>query len=94
MVFLLTGLIFTGRSTRWVTIAALAFSYSIEISQLYHAPWIDALRENPFGGAVLGFGFLWSDLICLSLGIAFGYVMEKIWFRDTWVYRDFKQPIP
>lgn len=86
MVFLLFGLIFPWKSTRWVTVAALAFSYSIEISQLYHAPWIDALRGNPIGGAVLGFGFLWSDIICHTLGVAFGYVMERICLRNFVVW--------
>lgn len=83
MVFLLLGFLFYKKSTLWVVIAALGFSYMIEISQLYHAPWIDALRANSLGGAVLGFGFLWSDLICYTLGVGFGYVMEKVFFKDN-----------
>ena len=82
MVFLLAGFIFHAKSTRWVGIAAMAFSYCIEISQLYHAPWIDALRSNWFGGLVLGFGFLWSDLVCYTVGIGVGVVLEKIFFKN------------
>jgi len=81
MVFLLFGLIFPGKSTLWVAVAALLFSFCIEISQLYHAAWIDALRANPLGGLVLGFGFLWSDLACYTLGVGFGFGMEKVFFR-------------
>ncbi len=55
---------------------ALAFSYFIEVSQLYHAPWIDALRETTLGGLILGFGFLWTDLICYTVGIAFGAMAD------------------
>lgn len=78
MVFLLFGLLFHKRSILWVAIAALTFSYSIEISQLYHATWIDALRANRLGGLILGFGFLWSDLVCYIVGVGFGYIMEKV----------------
>jgi hypothetical protein len=57
----------------------------IEISQLYHAPWIDALRQSRIGGLLLGFGFLWSDLICYACGIALGFVCETtvLWMRKA-----------
>jgi hypothetical protein len=79
--FLLFGFVFHTKSTPWIAITALVFSYGIEISQLYHAPWIDSLRANPLGGLVLGFGFLWSDLFCYSIGVGFGYMMEKVFFE-------------
>jgi len=81
MVFLLFGFIFHKKSTLWVAIAAITFSYCIEISQLYHASWIDTLRANPLGGLVLGFGFLWSDMVCYTLGVGFGYIMEKLFLK-------------
>ena len=81
MVFLLVGSLFHTKSTLWAAIVALAFSYLIEISQLYHAPWIDALRANWLGGLILGFGFLWSDLVCYTVGIGFGVVMERIFMK-------------
>jgi hypothetical protein len=81
MVFLLFGFIFQKKSTLWIAIAALAFSYCIEISQMYHASWMDALRANPLGGLVLGFGFLWSDMVCYTVGVGFGYFMEKVFFK-------------
>jgi hypothetical protein len=81
MVFLLFGFIFPAKTSLWVALLTLAFSYCIEISQLYHAPWIDALRANRLGGLVLGFGFLWSDLVCYTVGVGFGYVMEKVFLK-------------
>ena len=62
----------------------------VEISQLYHPPWIDSIRQTPLGGLVLGFGFLWSDLICYAVGVGFGVIFEVVsiklrvlWVRDT-----------
>ena len=78
MVFLLLGLIFHKKDTLWVAAVTLAFSYVIEVSQLYHAPWIDALRAYQLGGLILGYGFLWSDLLCYTAGAGMGIVMEKL----------------
>jgi hypothetical protein len=55
---------------------ALAVSLTVEVSQLYQAPWINALRHTRLGGLVLGFGFLWSDLVCYSIGIGIGVLFE------------------
>jgi hypothetical protein len=52
----------------------------VEISQLYHAPWIDSIRQTALGGLVLGFGFLWTDLVCYSVGIFIGSFTEW-WLR-------------
>jgi hypothetical protein len=60
---------------------ALATAYAVELSQLYHAPWIDGLRRTTVGGLLLGFGFLWSDLVCYSVGVATGVVLERLVVR-------------
>ncbi len=52
---------------------ALIFCFFIEFSQLYHEPWIDQIRNARLGGLVLGFGFLWSDLVCYLVGVVFSY---------------------
>lgn len=78
MVFLGIGFIFKAWSTLKVGIAAVLFSFSIETSQLYHSPWIDYIRRTPLGALVLGFGFLWSDLICYTFGIILGIFIEKL----------------
>src|SRR5271157_384064 len=66
--FLGIGLVLPRASTRTVAMLAMAFSVAIELSQLYHAPWIDSIRHTTLGGLILGFGFLWSDLVCYALG--------------------------
>ncbi|MEN8216133.1 MAG: DUF2809 domain-containing protein [Pseudomonadota bacterium] len=82
MAFLVIGLIFPSLSTVKVAAIALLFSVCIELSQLYHAPWIDEIREYRLGALVLGHGFLWSDLVCYSVGVAMGVVGEMIMVGD------------
>lgn len=60
---------------------AIGFAYAIEVSQLYDAPWIDALRHTTLGGLVLGFGFMWTDLVCYATGIAIGMAFDTLAFR-------------
>jgi hypothetical protein len=76
MIFLGTGILFNKSTTGKVAGIALIFAYGIEISQLYHAPWIDVIRSTPLGGLVLGYGFLWSDLGIYLLGILLGALAE------------------
>lgn len=47
------------------------FTVAIEVSQLYHAPWIDRIRVTFLGKMLLGSGFLWSDLVCYLTGVLF-----------------------
>jgi hypothetical protein len=54
----------------------LIYCYLTEISQLYHSPLIDSLRNTTIGGLVLGFGFLWSDIISYSIGLIIACLLE------------------
>lgn len=76
MVFFLFGFIFRTRETRFIAALALLFSFGIEVSQLYHSQWIDTLRQTRLGGLVLGFGFLWRDLVSYSVGIGIGILVN------------------
>jgi len=79
MIFIGFGFIFRYMKTKKIALMAIAFCYLIEISQLYHAPWIDSIRKTTLGGLVLGYGFLWSDLIAYAIGIAAGMILEVIY---------------
>ncbi|MDJ1631891.1 DUF2809 domain-containing protein [Bacillus velezensis] len=37
--------------------------------QLYHAPWIDAIRSDTLGGLILGWQFVWSDIFAYTLRV-------------------------
>ncbi len=74
--FLGIGLLLPRASTWAVAVLALSFSAAIELSQLYHAPWIDSIRHTTLGGLVLGYGFLWGDLACYAVGVGLGAFVE------------------
>jgi glycopeptide antibiotics resistance protein len=76
MVFLILGFLFPKARTRTIALATIAFSFAIEFSQLYQAGWINAIRHTRIGALVLGFGFLWSDLLCYTAGCALGAAGE------------------
>ena len=78
MIFLMTGFIFNKVSTFQAMIIAISFCYLIELSQLYHADWIDNIRSTTLGGLVLGYGSLWSDILAYSIGVGFGAIFEKL----------------
>jgi hypothetical protein len=76
LLFLMVSCLLLGRTLATRAALSLVLAASVEVSQLYHAPWIDAIRQTRLGGWVLGFGFLWSDLACYAVGIATGAVAE------------------
>ena len=76
--FLCVGLLFPRWSTLRVCVTALLFAFAIELSQLYHSPWVDQIRRTMVGGFILGYGFLWSDLLCYVVGISIGCTLEML----------------
>jgi hypothetical protein len=79
-VFLGFGFLLPRSSTRRTAILAILFSFAVETSQLWHAPWIDAVRETRLGALALGSVFHWPDFVAYILGIAIGATAE-------WVFR-------
>ncbi|MCM3538827.1 ribosomal maturation YjgA family protein [Priestia endophytica] len=72
LIFLGFSFLTEKKGLKIVIFLSLLFCYGIEISQLYHAEWIDAVRSTTLGGLVLGYGFLFSDLVSYTVGILFG----------------------
>jgi hypothetical protein len=70
MVFWLMAIVWPRASTVRLASAALAIAVVDELSQLYHAPWIDGLRATRLAALALGQGFLWSDLVCYTAGVS------------------------
>ncbi|MNE76979.1 hypothetical protein D3C80_1732550 [compost metagenome] len=61
----------------WALIGSMLFCTSIELSQLYQAEWIVAIRSTILGGLVLGKGYLTIDLIRYAIGILLIYLTDK-----------------
>ena len=76
MLSLLVSTLVANRTVISRATMSLVLAFLVEISQLYHAPWIDSIRNTTLGGLVLGFGFLWTDLVCYTVGIIIGAVAE------------------
>ncbi|MCF7962065.1 MAG: DUF2809 domain-containing protein [Pirellula sp.] len=77
MLFLVVSFVLAGRPLFLRCIISLILAFAVEVSQLYHALWIDGIRSTTLGGLVLGFGFLWSDLVCYLVGIAAGMLADR-----------------
>ena len=77
MLFLVVSFVLAGRPLFQRCLVSLVLAYAVEVGQLYHAPWIDGIRSTTLGGLVLGFGFLWSDLVCYLVGIAAGMLADR-----------------
>ena len=78
LVFLGIGFLWPRWTTLRVAGLALTFAVCIEFSQLYHAPWLDALRHTLPGHLVLGDTFVASDLLCYMVGVLSGAVGETL----------------
>ncbi|MBU3218288.1 DUF2809 domain-containing protein [Clostridium estertheticum] len=79
MVFIALGFVFREMKTKVVAIIGISFCYLIEISQLYHASFIDNIRETTLGGLVLGYVFSWSDFLGYAIGILVGIIIDILW---------------
>lgn len=73
-------ILFNKLTIKKVAIVSLIFSYGIEISQLYQGEWINNVRSTLIGSLVLGHGFLFSDLICYTIGIFMAMIIDKFIF--------------
>lgn len=78
LVFVAAALLFPRLATWWLALLTLVFAFLVECSQLYQAPWINNLRAVRIGGLLLGHGFLWSDLVCYTVGVAIGAVLDSL----------------
>lgn len=82
MILLLIAFLKPGIRPALLAVLALAVCFVVEFSQLYHAPWIDAIRNTTPGHLVLGSGFLWQDLVAYTAGIALGCSVDTVlWQR-------------
>jgi hypothetical protein len=77
MAYWCTGFVFPSASTGRIALYALTASYADELSQLYQAPWINAIRSTAAGHLVLGSFFSWLDIVAYTIGIALCVIIES-----------------
>jgi hypothetical protein len=78
MIYVMMAFVFANKLPKQIAVLSLLFCNAIELSQLYQAPWINAIRSNTLGALVLGSGFLWSDLLAYAIGILSATLLEMI----------------
>ena len=78
MLFLMLGFAFPRTWPGVIAVATLALAFAVEFSQLYQAGWINSVRDTRIGALVLGHGFLWSDLVCYTVGVGTGWLAELV----------------
>lgn len=58
-----------------------AIALGVELSQLWKPAWLEAIRHSRLGGLVLGFDFVWSDLLCYAVGVLMGAAVDALRLR-------------
>ncbi|MEM0575587.1 DUF2809 domain-containing protein [Flavobacterium polysaccharolyticum] len=66
----------------WQIGLPLLFCFLIEIQQLSTSAKLVAIRETTLWHYVLGQGFLWSDLLCYTMGIGLAYAVDQFWIKQ------------
>lgn len=77
MVFWGCCFLFPNLSNLKLIMMALVFCYLIEVSQLYQGEWLNQIRRTTLGGWILGYGFLWRDLLSYTTGVLLGGCINK-----------------
>ena len=77
MVFCIWRIILVRRNLNIVAIVSLIHSYLTEFSQLITWQWLTTFRTTFIGHMMLGQGFLWIDLVALTIGIVCIYLVYK-----------------
>ncbi len=77
LIFLLIRVIRPSRSVVSSAIAAFGIATAVEVSQLWHAPWIEAIRDVRLGSLILGSHFNWPDIPAYAAGILVGAWLDR-----------------
>jgi hypothetical protein len=75
-VFFLLGLIRPTAHPIHLALGAAVIAFAVELSQLAHPDWLEALRRQPGVGLILGYDFLTSDLVCYAAGVGIGVAVD------------------
>ena len=76
--FLSLGLLRPGARTTTLALAAALLSLAVELSQLAHPAWLEALRGLPGVGLLIGYDFVWTDLACYAIGVLLGVGLDRL----------------
>jgi len=75
-----------GLASRRLALGALAIAVTVELTQLYRAPWLEAIRATMWERWPVGQGFIFSDLACYAVGVSLAAFLDR-WLLvnpDSW----------
>lgn len=78
MVYLLLAVFAVHRPTFRLAILAALIALCVELSRLYHTPWLDAFRLTTPGALLLGRVFSPWNLVAYGAGIALGAGLDRL----------------
>lgn len=78
MMFWLVSVVRPAASTITRVAVAIGICFLVETSQLYHAPWIDAIRSRTLGHLLLGSGFDPRDLVAYTAGAVAAGLLDRM----------------
>jgi len=81
MVYCAVAWMFPRKATAYVALIAFLISCLVEFSQLYHAPWIDAVRATRLGALAIGSTFNWPDFLAYAIGVGVGTMVDLLMVR-------------
>lgn len=81
MVFLGVAFLRPRASTVRLTLVAFTVSCVDEFSQIYQAPWINAIRHTAVGHLVLGSTFSWFDMVAYAAGVSLAACVDLLCVR-------------
>src|SRR4051812_6121185 len=58
-------------------VIAFGVAVAVEMSQLYHAPWIETIRGFRLGSLILGSTFNWPDIPAYAVGIVVAALIDR-----------------
>ena len=87
LVYLVLSLLMPQKLVLQRAVTVIVWAFAIEMSQLYHAPRIDSLRQTTLGRLVLGFDFTAMDLVRYTVGILCCAVLESVLRLNTQINR-------
>lgn len=76
MIFWWVGALLPSARPAARALLALAVCFAVEISQLYHPGWLDAIRATTLGHLVLGADYDARDLLAYLAGVLLSTVID------------------
>lgn len=83
MMYYVVCFIFINKNIMFRAITGLLICYAIELSQLYQADWVNAIRQTLPGKLILGSGFLYSDLLAYFIGILAATTVDYLFIYNS-----------